>query len=127
VVDGLYTRRINPETGNPFPEDNWVYAPTGIVNIHYPELWAFLAFADDSTPEFVIPKHEYIKWELRKEYYAQREFYEKNGAYSKELLTKPPYEMAIETTASMFQAHVVHDGLRISIAHDGYTWLERID
>ena len=123
VVDGQYQRTINPETGRPFPEDNWVYAPTGLVNIHYPELWAFLVFADDTT-SFAIPEHEHIKWELRKEYYAQREFYEKNGAYSNAVLTHSPYEIIVETTTSMFQAYVIHGGLRVNIAHDGFTWLE---
>ena len=126
VVDGQYQRRINPETGRPFPEANWVYAPTGVVNIHYPELWAFLVYADENTPDFTIPEYEQIKWELRKEYYAQRAFFEKNGVYSKTILTKSPYHMTIETTPALFQAYVDKDGLRVNIAQDSYTWLEQI-
>ncbi|MFQ9697388.1 MAG: carbohydrate-binding family 9-like protein [Zhenhengia sp.] len=30
-----FTKQINPETGRSYPEDNWVWAPTGLINIHY--------------------------------------------------------------------------------------------
>jgi len=127
VIDGKYVKKINPETGNPFPEDNWVLAPTGVVNIHYPELWAFLCFVDDaSNASFKIPEVEKIKWELRKLYYLQREYFEANGKFSKDIKIESKYEIKIETTTSLFQAYVEKDGLRISIIQDGYTWIEKI-
>ena len=46
VKDNTYVKRTN-EAGNVLPEDNWVWAPTGVINIHYPELWAFVFFSDD--------------------------------------------------------------------------------
>ena len=45
VKDGAFQKRLSEETGRPLPEDNWVWAPTGVINIHYPELWAFVFFA----------------------------------------------------------------------------------
>lgn len=69
----------------PLPEENWVWAPTGVINIHYPELWGFLVFADDATESFTIPEDELIKWELRKLYYAEQIFFDQNGSYSDSL------------------------------------------
>jgi len=126
VKDGQYTRKINPETNRPYPEDNWVYAPTGVVNIHYPELWAFLVFADDAAATFEIPRHEYVKWELRKEYYAQRAHYARHNLYTPQVLTQSNENIKVETTVSTFQAYVVDGNKRINIAHDGYTWMEEI-
>ncbi len=82
--DGRYQKRINPSTGQILPEDNWVWAPTGVVNIHYPELWGFLFFTgtEKDSPSYKIPEDEYHKWELRKLYYAQQIFMDLNGHYS---------------------------------------------
>lgn len=84
VEDGKYRKQLSPDTGLPLPEDNWVWAPTGVINIHYPELWAFVFFADESSPEdgYAIPEDEYRKWELRKLYYAQNIHCQRYGCYT---------------------------------------------
>jgi len=42
VKDGKYVKRPGTETsGN---EENWVWAPTGVVDIHRPSLWGFVYF-----------------------------------------------------------------------------------
>ena len=122
---GTYEKEIEPKTGNPYPEDNWVFAPTGLVNIHYPELWAFLVFADDSGGAFEIPEIEKLKWELRKVYYMQREHFAKHGRFSGGLAIDSPCKITVETTDGTFHAHAKHGGLRANITHDGYTWIER--
>ena len=74
IKDNTYVKRTN-EAGNVLPEDNWVWAPTGVINIHYPELWSFVFFSDDRgrrTVCITIPEDEYRKWELRKLYYAEK-------------------------------------------------------
>ena len=48
-----WEKRISPESGRPLPEDNWVWAPTGVINIHYPELWAFVFFC--GNPAGALP------------------------------------------------------------------------
>ncbi|MDY7107436.1 MAG: carbohydrate-binding family 9-like protein [Planctomycetota bacterium] len=40
IVDGTYRKR--PDT----PEDNWVWSPQGTINMHLPEHWGFVVFAD---------------------------------------------------------------------------------
>ena len=34
VRDGQYARRLDPKTGKPLPEDNWVWSPQGAINMH---------------------------------------------------------------------------------------------
>ena len=83
VKDGKYQRVINPETGKPYPEDNWIWSPTGIVDMHCPERWGFLVFADENgAKSFTIPRDEYIKWELRKLYYRERNLFADTGAFT---------------------------------------------
>ena len=67
VKDNTFVKRCDAN-GNTLPEDNWVWAPTGIVNIHYPELWGFVFFTE-GTETYEIPQDERDKWELRRLYY----------------------------------------------------------
>lgn len=87
VKDNTYKKRTDA-SGNLLPEDNWVWAPTGLVNIHYPELWAFVFFSEDREDpdcDCTIPEDELRKWELRKLYYAENILYETTGSYSDSL------------------------------------------
>lgn len=88
IQDGRYVKRISPETGRFLPEDNWVWAPTGVINIHYPELWGFLFFVDEGMTQLPsIPDDEYRKWELRKLYYAENIYFDLYGRYTDSLQT----------------------------------------
>jgi hypothetical protein len=40
VVDGQYQKRPG------LPEDNWVWSPQGMVDMHQPERWGLVEFAD---------------------------------------------------------------------------------
>lgn len=79
VKDGQYSKRTGPD-GNPLPEDNWVWSPTGIVNMHYPELWGFVFFCG-GTETYPVPEDEARKWELRRLYYAQHTRFDETGRF----------------------------------------------
>ena len=40
-----YGKIVDPVTGKPLPEDNWVWSPQGLVNMHYPEMWGVVQFS----------------------------------------------------------------------------------
>jgi hypothetical protein len=44
--DGGYDKRLDPATGLPLPEMNWVWSPQGAINMHMPEMWGFVTFRD---------------------------------------------------------------------------------
>ena len=106
VVGGCYQKRCDGN-GNVLPEDNWVWAPTGLVNIHYPELWGFVFFTDgDETYE--IPQIERDKWELRRLYYGLHAYYDANGHFPKELAELSAdlpegLDVKLETTSHTFE------------------------
>lgn len=86
VVNGRYVKDIGPNPNKPRPEDNWVWSPQGIINMHYPEMWGFLQFSDkvagNGVDKFVEHKEELGKWALRKIYYKERTYFTKNGKYT---------------------------------------------
>jgi hypothetical protein len=86
IENGRYKKEINKKTGKPYPEDNWVWSPQGVINMHMPEMWGYLQFssivAGDGTETFIPDKDLDLKWALRMVYYAENEYFTKTGKYS---------------------------------------------
>ena len=123
VKDGAYHKVINPATGKPFPEDNWVWSPQGLINMHYPEMWGFVQFsdkiADDGNDEFLFNPEENAKWLLRQIYYQQRNYFEQFGRYADRLadlnlkdLQAEGYQFPprIHITPNLFEARLISVG-----------------
>ncbi len=76
ISNDKYEKEINPTTNKPYPEDNWVWSPQGVVNMHYPEMWGIVQFTKKIVGEakisFIENDLESIKWYLRQIYYKQR-------------------------------------------------------
>jgi hypothetical protein len=95
IVDGQY-RKV-PDT----PEDNWVWAPTGVIDMHRPERWGVLQFTEKKNDlPGLVPLDE---WENRVAlvdlYEAQRLFRLDNGRYTASLS-----ELGLEDTSFELQA-----------------------
>ncbi|MCM3127903.1 carbohydrate-binding family 9-like protein [Paenibacillus sp. MER 78] len=126
VVGGIYSKVINPDTGKPYPEDNWVWSPMGLINMHYPELWGYVVFADDEDPgQFRISRDERIKWELRKLYYLQRNFAEHNGSYTEDL-TRLGWSSDLELDPEVYAAKHLFQ-ITAEAADGSGTWIIRED
>ena len=89
VERGTYTKEIDPRTGHTLPEDNWVWSPQGLIDMHYPEMWGFLQFSDkiagEGSDDFVWNPLETVKWDLRLIYYAERQYSYSHGRFSDDL------------------------------------------
>ena len=106
-----YTKKINPQTGKSYPEDNWVWSPMGLINMHLPERWGYVQFSDsqvgNGNQAFVMHADEQIKNELRKLYDAEKAFFAIHGHYTDQLTelnsNTPLSDVAIEATKSWFK------------------------
>jgi Carbohydrate family 9 binding domain-like len=89
VRDGKYVKVENPQAGKPLAEDNWTWAPQGVINIHYPEMWGYLQFSGrivgEGTDEFISRPEEPAKWALRQVYYKQKIYFLNNAAFTDRL------------------------------------------
>ncbi|MCQ4085278.1 carbohydrate-binding family 9-like protein [Saccharibacillus sp. JS10] len=144
---GAYVKKINPDTGKPYPEDNWVWSPQGVINMHYPEMWGFLHFveesygADSDLSSFGMPSDEQVKWKLRQLYYRQRNQYAETGTFASKIEDMVPKDdpdqalaewayssanLLIETTTHSFRicASTVDGSGRYWIREDGKVWKE---
>ncbi len=128
IVKGEYVKRLDPSTGKPLPEFNWVYSPTGVINMHYPELWAFLHFTEKGENS-AIPEIEKARWELRKLYYKQHAFYATHGCYTSDFSDISqdytyPIKPLVEATKHNFEVSMVlPTGEELRIFADGHCGL----
>ncbi len=134
VEDGRYVKKTDPETGRPASENNWVWSPQGIVNMHYPEMWGLVMFTNvmrsyggDSFKQAPV---ERARWELRKVYYAEKTYFMQHGRYTDRFeklgleeqdIQGYGWPPTIEATANLFEAVLKNaDGSNeLVIDHEG--------
>ncbi|MGD0483017.1 MAG: carbohydrate-binding family 9-like protein [Gemmatimonadales bacterium] len=133
VDRGRYAKLTDPATGKPLPEDNWLWTPQGVVNVHYPEMWGFVQFssrvAGQGTDLFAAHPEDALKWMLRVLYYRERAFHAAHGFWTDDLaklrLAAPPlpgrpWPPLIAVTPSLYEASLaVPGGGRVILTSDG--------
>ncbi len=134
VREGRYEKAKDPATGQPLAEDNWVWAPTGLINIHYPEMWGYVQFsgkiAGEGKENFELTLEQDASWVLRQIYYRQRDFYSRHGRYAEsvEELNLPkqswegyPWPPQIKATWDLWEAIWSRDDGKVilSLRQDG--------
>ncbi len=94
VREGRHVKLRDPLSGELLPEDNWVWSPQGLVNMHYPEMWGLVRFLE--APAEHPGRHASrggerdsggdlaeARWMLRELYYNQRRRKEASGSWAK--------------------------------------------
>ncbi|MCV9385331.1 carbohydrate-binding family 9-like protein [Reichenbachiella ulvae] len=126
AVNGEYQKQVNPQTGKPYPEYNWVWSPQGVIAMHQPETWGYVSFVNQKE-EASVPKDFEILMELRAIYQAQKNYYQQKGRYSDDLnqlgLTQTYQSISISFTPSSFEAIIDDPALGTwHINSEGRTW-----
>lgn len=125
VVDGKYQKRTTPD-GKWLPEDNWVWAATGLIDIHCPEFWGFVFFTKDGAP-VPIPVDEQHKLDLRVLYYAEYAYYAKHGRFTTDVSALgcrlPDYPVTAEITSRTFllSCDAEQPGYLVCLHSDGFS------
>lgn len=123
--DGAY-RKLTDENGRWLPEDNWVWAPTGMIDIHCPEFWGFVFFtSEDEKPS--VPESELRKIGMRYVYYSEYAFCSKNGRFTDNIeeldCRDVGFPVKIETTGRTFLLTSFTSDMKteVILTHDGYS------
>lgn len=132
IRDGRYRKAVDATDGETLPEDNWVWSPQGIVAMHYPEMWGFVLFSDspaDAPAETVKPRApDRAKWNLRRVYYRERNYFAEHGRFTDDLnelglgeLGGPGDEcrVTVATTPRGFEASTETADGSFAISEDG--------
>ena len=139
-VDGQrYAKRRDTATGKPLPEDNWVWSPQGAVNMHMPERWGVVQFADAAagarTVAFEDDPNDRVAWALRRLYYRQRQQRSSAGRYAMSLdalgagtiaVAGLEFTPAMQATDTMYEIRAPgFGGALLHIRQDGKAWLTK--
>jgi hypothetical protein len=139
VADNRYAKRRDGKTGKPLPEDNWVWSPQGTVNMHMPERWGIVQFADAAsganTIAFQENANDRVAWALRRLYYRQRRQLSSTGRYAHSLdaldagaikVEGLDFRPTMQATDTLYEIRATgFDGATVHIRHDGKVWLTR--
>jgi hypothetical protein len=75
------------------PEDNWVWSPQWVIDMHRPELWGYVQFTSGKpgkVPFAADPAWD-VKSLLHEVYYAQRGFRDSTGRWAEALIQLRPW------------------------------------
>lgn len=127
VEDGKYVKKCGPD-GKTLPEHNWVWAPTGVIDIHMPEMWGYLVFTE-AGESYPLPDTDEAKLVLRRLYYREHAYACREGKYTadtKLLLGDEAEKWGVEAyvTPAMFEGILEYKGRKFHIRQDGYLWEE---
>ncbi len=114
VEDGKYKKAPNTK------EDNWVWSPQGIIDMHRPERWGFVQFSAElpGTTAFENDARLAVRDLLMETYHRQRTFHDKNGKWARSFseLDFPPTSVA---RMDMFTMCATLDGYQASTVVQG--------
>ncbi|MBZ0258722.1 hypothetical protein K8I31_21835, partial [bacterium] len=94
-------------------EDNWIWSPQGIVDMHRPEKWALLQFSDKEPGSDTFKPDESMtaRKVLYDLYYQQRDFHHVKHAWSDSIA---PFELKWDDNANVLGAPM------LMLTPDGY-------
>ncbi len=132
VKDGKYVKLKGPN-GRNLPEHNWVWSPQGVINMHFPERWGYVFFSKPGagkTTKYEIPYSETQKKYLWLVYYSQKDHFQKNRTYAKDLkdlgisetefrLDGKDNKLSMEATSRQFMVYITGDGMTYSVNDEG--------
>ncbi len=81
VVDGKYVKKPDMR------EDNWVWSPQGVIDMHRPELWGYVQFthgAPGSVSYVPDPEYPARRW-LMDLYHAEKSYFADSRGYTERL------------------------------------------
>ncbi len=108
LEDGKYSKRkVNGKTKE---EENWVWSPIGVINMHFPERWGYVQFVEhgiDTPP--ALPSYYLISklaWNI---HYLQGLYVNSHQTYAHQLSLLPRYEKYIQPLLNDYEVELLTD------------------
>jgi hypothetical protein len=99
-------------------EDNWVWSPQGVVDMHRPETWGYVQFstAPPGTAKFRPDPAGPAKHLLHRVYYAQAAFHKEHSRYARTLAELRLSGLVHESLAGPLRMKVTTRGYHVTAA-----------
>ena len=111
IVDGHYRKRPG------LKEDNWIWSPPGIVDMHRPERWGYVQFSTNTTSQALFRADSTLPVRdlLMGLYYAQRSFRAAHGGYASNVADLAVGPLTLGPKAVIPQIAVTEKGYVVSV------------
>jgi hypothetical protein len=117
VVDGTYRKLLGRA------EDNWVWSPQGVINMHRPEYWGYLSFSSTSVAEYAARSEQSISpfpdpaWHgkllLQRVHDAQSEFRGRQRRWARNVEELGLDGLSHETLAEPLELQIIDTGYEV--------------
>ena len=99
IVDGKYVKKPNTK------EDNWVWSPQGIIDMHRPERWGFVQFerAETAPANYVEDASLIARDTLMEIYHRQKSYHSRNNKWAK---TVEELDISEESLPTIKNVHI---------------------
>jgi len=106
IVNGRY------EKVKGTPENNWIWSPPGVVDMHRPEKWGYVQFTRKPAAEVKFVPDEQLKArnELMEIYYAQKDYQAKNHRWAAAISDLPFAVDVVERLSKTVKMKLTADG-----------------
>jgi hypothetical protein len=113
-------------------EDNWVWTPQGVIDMHRPEQWGFVQFSklnEGAVPwkadSLFVPRSV-----LHRVYYAEQDYYKAHKKWTAKWNDLSLVELStiprIERTTGGFTASLDWKNIAVHIRQDSYFWIDSL-
>jgi hypothetical protein len=94
LINGKYSRK-KQENGKFIAEDNWVWSPIGVINMHYPERWGYIQFVEQGQKEdnYIPHTNQKMAWNV---FYLQQLHRKKHGRFATDITALEGYKLFLE-------------------------------
>ena len=122
IIDGKYHKVPGRA------EDNWIWSPQGVVDMHRPERWGYVQFSTAAPgkaefhPDPTLPARD----KLMEIYYAQKAFLKEHGKYAASVaeLGMTDSAIAMTATAKEFSASTRSGPRIVHVRQDSKLWVD---
>jgi hypothetical protein len=125
IIQGKYRKKVNAATRKDLPEHNWVWSPQGRIDMHQPESWGLVIFADSQDKGSIdqIKKTDALKRALRKVYADQQAYFREHNTYFSDFSTYTKQGITGFSLGSrVWLASICVDQSCFYINQDGKVW-----
>ncbi|MBC2607515.1 carbohydrate-binding family 9-like protein [Pelagicoccus albus] len=96
-------------------EDNWVWSPQGVVDMHRPEMWGYLVFGSEVAIDAIQSRGS--RDAMYSVYYAQRDYYAKHEKWAKTLK-----KLGLKRLEGQVDLNASKSGYKASVTDASGTW-----
>lgn len=94
VKNDSYQRK---KEGSKFlPEDNWVWSPIGVINMHHPERWGYLKFVENAQSEAKLPESHHVEQAAWNIFYLQQAYSKQHKSFAASIEQLPNFQQTLK-------------------------------